>query len=183
VEGDRGHFDSELERYSSYLDQPSEIVPFPIRLIGMKGALLGWKKTLPEGQLHPEQAVEREKFFQRWSQDAANFFFDLQNSHEHWVCFFEIGSEETNAHCLQPLGGGYALYEDVQLFPGHTYHINYADYHNVPQNAGSYDLPLGYFSSSRQLYVGDISRRVALSINQLFESLTNGGDLRLLSSF
>jgi hypothetical protein len=183
MEGSSGSLDFQIERYSSYLERDSAGVPFPVRLVGLIGALKGWKENLPKGKLALPQAAERDRFFQQWGREAEKFFLDLQETHEPWVCFFQIGSKEIKAHSLRPLEDGYAFYKEIQLFPGRIYHANYANYHQVPQNAIDYDSPLGAFSSANQLYIGDTSRRVAVSLNQLFETVADGGDLRLLSNF
>lgn len=185
--GEIGRFiDDEVEKYAHYLERDNTGLPFPTRLIGLKAVLSGWGQGRAGENLSPEERVDRDRFFQLWSKDAAQFFLDLKETHksgEPWHCFFEIGPQEAKGHGLRPLSDSYALYEDIPLFPGHKYHIDYANFHQVPQHSTDYDLPIGNFSSIYQLYVGDTKRQVALSLKQLRDNMLAGGDLRLVSRF
>lgn len=174
-----GAIESQLE--NSLIGQPervgrSALVPPELTLAGLLMRLEGFQLTLSDG--YHIDYLERDKNFKQWSQEAIHFFHRLKASDK--ISCFEVGKSEVPAHRLLPFGDDdYALYESIELFPRSVYLFDYAEMKRVAPDA-AYDLPLGNHSEINQLYLGNIEKGVAVSLNQLTQSLLDGGRLELL---
>lgn len=124
-----------------------------------------------------EPDVDMHEYFERQAaaevliSDTKNFFDALKASD--FRCLYITGNSPVNGHLLRPLGPERALFETGAVEPGSWFHLDYAEFHNVPQNSPD-DLPHGH-ASHRQLYVGSTKSEIAFSIHQLSLSFFNGG--------
>lgn len=103
--------------------------------------------------------------------DTKVFFDDLR--HSDFKCLLRTGNSPLSAHLLRELGQERALFETVLIEPESWLELDYAEFHNVPQDCPQ-DMPHGH-ASQRQLYVGSTKSELAISVHQLSQSLLNDG--------
>jgi hypothetical protein len=128
-----------------------------------------------EPNLEVKEYFERQAAAEVLIGDTKLFFDDLKNSD--FRCIYRSGSSPVNAHILRPLGDERALFEVGLVEPKSWFELDYAEYHNVPQNCPQ-DMPHGH-ASPWQLYLGSTKAELAFSIHQLSLSLLNGGSWEL----
>jgi hypothetical protein len=158
------------------------------RLVGIEFILIGWRSnpnsSLPDIYLSPDKKRERNDF-QKWlNHDLKRLFQELKaqaarDKIERRVQF-TVGEQDISAHRLDRMGstGSLALYEADYIRSGSSLTLDYAQMHNVPQDA-DFDRVPGILESE-QVYFGDTRQKIAVSLNQMAISLMQNGGLKLL---
>jgi hypothetical protein len=108
-------------------------------------------------------------------QDTKIFIDDLRASE--FRCVFRCGSSVVHAHKLRPLGDERALFDSTLISPQRWLELDYAEFHDVPQNAPQ-DRP-HHLSGHQQLYVGSTKAELALSVHQLSLSFLSSASWEL----
>jgi hypothetical protein len=164
-----------FDRVVESIDEEVEAKHFIMtRLNGLKLALEGFRYPLPPNAKVADRR-ERDDILNLWRQDAISFFNDVQQTPFRSV--LRLGNQLVRGHGLRPIGADRALFDANVLLPQTLYVIDYVGEHRVPQGC-NYDLPAGSLNSD-QVYIGDISRQVAISLVQLQGTLIADGDLWL----
>ena len=147
---------------------------FIFRSRSLELALRGLAAT-HEPELSVQEYTERQTAAHFLITDTKSFFDDLK--HSDFRCLYRIGSEPVKAHMLRQLGPERALFESGLVEPESWFELDYAEFHNVPQNCPQ-DLPHG-LASPRQLFVGTTKSELAFSVHQMSLSFLNGGSWEL----
>jgi hypothetical protein len=145
------------------------------RLYGLMVAIQGLRDNTP-AWAPPSIYREIDELARQWTEEAKKFFADVFTAH--WRCNFQIGERTITAHRLKAHEDGYALFGTVPLPSGGSLSLDYAAEHDTPQDSIRRDLPTS-ISSLRQLYLGDTSKQIAVSLNEMARSLLDGGNLEL----
>jgi hypothetical protein len=144
-------------------------------LNGLLLALGKWAES-ESSSVPPRLQLERYSLFNEWSKQAENFFRLLPGSD--LDCYFEVGTAEVPAHALKPHAGGYALFETITAPPRSMYRIDFFDKRLVTPDS-PFDLPSGDYSDTNQLYIGDKTKAVAVSLFQVGKTVLDQGSLWL----
>jgi hypothetical protein len=173
-----GNRDSHIRRATNGSQQELDAFDsaefFFTRAAGVETALRGLAATNHTG-ISKVEHMEREHFAAVLIQDAKILINDLEYSP--FRCVFQTGETLTRGHKLQSLGEERALFDAMDLAPGSWLELDYAEFHDAPQNAPQ-DLPHG-LADRRQLYLGSTRAETAISAYQLSLALLNGGSWEL----
>jgi hypothetical protein len=121
---------------------------------------------------------DREDLWHQWNKEAIEYFQDVIGSDSVYCCFrTELG---IMGHKIQKIKDSeYALYAAEEVPAGDALIFDYVAMMDTPLEA-DYDRPLGKRSTLKQCYLADTTREVAVSLNQVLESLLRGGELQVL---
>lgn len=162
--------ESHVDRIFDGPDPLESSEEFFLRTRSLELSLRGLAAT-HEPNLEVKEYFDRQAAADVLITDTRIFFDDLKRSD--FRCLLQIGTAPVTAHLLRQLGQERALFETCLVEPDSWLELDYAEFHNVPQNCPQ-DLPHGH-ASQRQLYVGSTKSELALSIHQLSQSFWNGG--------
>jgi hypothetical protein len=142
---------------------------FFLRARSLELSLRGLGST-HEPNLDVKEYFERQAAADVLIADTKAFFDDLRRSD--FKCLLQTGGLPVSGHLLRRLGQERALFETGLIEPESWLELDYAEFHNVPQDC-PHDMPHGHASQS-QLYVGSTKSGLAISIHQLSQSFLNG---------
>jgi hypothetical protein len=149
-------------------------------LNGLLLALGKWAESETESSsISHRLQIERYPLFNEWSKQTEEFLRLLPGSG--LDCYFQVGTTEVQAHTLRPHADGYALFETITAPPRSVYRIDFADKRLVAPDS-PFDRPSGVYSDANQLYIGDKTKGVAVSLFQVGKTVLNQGNLWLASA-